>query len=161
MRGVLTRMRSNIEYVTSFYAPEINRETDLGIDLTSREYNVVKPGKVAIIDTGTSFKFPTLGNIRRLVITLLFGIDIVGVGGLLWPKSRDDFVVLAGVIDTDYRGTIKVKIFNSTDHEIEISPGDQIAQMVPILNLNFPLVKVKAIRKDTSRGTSGGINELR
>jgi dUTP pyrophosphatase len=37
----------------------------------------------------------------------------------------------AGVIDSDYRGEVKVLLFNmSIDHTFEVSEGDRIAQLI-------------------------------
>lgn len=37
---------------------------------------------------------------------------------------------LAGVIDEDYRGVIKVVLFNLSDTNFEIKKGDRIAQLI-------------------------------
>ncbi|KAI8319536.1 dUTP diphosphatase [Martensiomyces pterosporus] len=36
----------------------------------------------------------------------------------------------AGVVDADYRGTIKVALFNHGEDEFKIRPGDRIAQLI-------------------------------
>lgn len=144
------------------YDPQRKRETDLGIDLPAKlsaNATHIQPGEIAIVDTGLQFKFPVLSKVLRFAIKALFGIDIVGVGGLIWPRSRSDYAVLAGVVDTGYRGTIKVKIYNSSKLPVHISPGELVAQMVPILTLNIPLVEVDSVSTETSRGASGGINQ--
>lgn len=41
-----------------------------------------------------------------------------------------DIVAYPGTIDEDYRGEIKVKLFNMSDNNFLIHPGDRIAQMV-------------------------------
>lgn len=144
------------------FGPNRNRETDLGIDLPA-EASVrvirVKPGEIEVVNTGLQFRFPVFSWLQRKIINLIFGVDITGVGGLVWPRSRNDYVVLAGVIDTGYRGEVKVKIYNSSKETVYIDPGDLVAQLVPVLTLNIPLVETDLIETDTSRGTSGGINE--
>jgi dUTP pyrophosphatase len=37
----------------------------------------------------------------------------------------------AGVVDSDYRGPVKVLFINTTDDDYSISTGDRIAQMIP------------------------------
>jgi dUTP pyrophosphatase len=36
----------------------------------------------------------------------------------------------AGVIDADYRGQVKVLLFNHSDKDFEVKEGDRIAQLV-------------------------------
>ena len=144
------------------YNPQRKRDTDLGIDLPARQNTnawLIEPGEIKVVDTGLQFKFPVFSWIQRKLVKLIFGIDITGVGGLVWPRSRNDYAVLAGVIDTGYRGKVKVKIYNSSKEAVLIYPGDLIAQMVPILTLNIPLFETDHIETSTSRGTSGGINQ--
>ena len=58
-----------------------------------------------------------------------------------------------GVIDSDYRGEIKVALINNGPHLVEIKPGDRIAQLVPSPGEPEP-VKVKALAS-TKRGAGG------
>lgn len=37
---------------------------------------------------------------------------------------------LAGVVDEDYRGVIKVVLFNLSDKDFEVKKGDRIAQLI-------------------------------
>jgi dUTP pyrophosphatase len=57
-----------------------------------------------------------------------------------------------GVIDSDYRGNLKVLLKNISDDPYKISTGDRIAQLViqPVV-----LVTFKDIWNDTQRGTGG------
>lgn len=47
--------------------------------------------------------------------------------GLAWKHSID---VGAGVIDADYRGPVGVILFNHSDTDFEVKPGDRIAQLI-------------------------------
>ena len=58
-----------------------------------------------------------------------------------------------GVIDSDYRGEIKVALINNGPHLVEIKPGDRIAQLVPSVGEPEP-VKVKQLAS-TKRGVGG------
>lgn len=44
--------------------------------------------------------------------------------------NYSEFFFLAGVIDEDYRGIIKVVLFNLSDSDFEIKKGDRIAQLI-------------------------------
>lgn len=152
-------MEKKIKYSTKFFGPKKGRSTDLGIDIPSHGVRTILPGEVKVIDTGVACEFPLFTKLQRFFWRLVFGIDVTGVGTLVWPRGRSDHAVLAGVIDAEYRGEIKVKVFNPLDRPIAFNAGDLIAQMVPVLVLNIPLVEVQAVSTDTDRGVSGGINK--
>lgn len=62
-----------------------------------------------------------------------------------------------GVIDSDYRGEVKVKL--TRDHrrgwgELIIRPGDRVAQAMLVAVPNLKLLEVDAL-DDTTRGTGG------
>ena len=135
------------------------RELDFGIDLPAKYGARIPPGGTDIIDTGYSFNFPVFGKLRRIFLKLLYGVDVTGVGALLWPKGSNDHAVLAGVIDAGYRGSIKVKIYNNTNEKLYIAPGDKVAQMVLAPVFHVETGHASAFDTNTSRGVSGGINK--
>jgi dUTP pyrophosphatase len=57
-----------------------------------------------------------------------------GYVGLVWPRSglavRHGIDTLAGVIDSDYRGEVKVVLANHGTEAFRIAPGDRIAQLL-------------------------------
>ena len=88
-----------------------------GYDLTSTETVTIYPGTRGVVSTGISIKLPE------------------GVYGRIAPRSglavKNGIQVGAGVIDSDYRGEIKVLLFNhSGDHAFNVEPGDRIAQLI-------------------------------
>lgn len=70
--------------------------------------------------------------------------------------SKDGIFVLnsPGTIDCDYRGEIEVLLFNSSNYNFHVKPGDRIAQLVP---MQLPTVLVNVVDKleDTQRGDAG------
>lgn len=60
----------------------------------------------------------------------------------------------AGVIDADYRGEVKVILFNLGDSDFEIKEGDRIAQLI-LERIYTPEVKVVAVLDATVRGAGG------
>jgi dUTP pyrophosphatase len=54
--------------------------------------------------------------------------------GLVWPRSglavRHGLDTLAGVIDSDYRGEVRVVLVNHGAEPFGVSPGDRIAQLL-------------------------------
>ena len=63
-------------------------------------------------------------------------------------------IAIGGIIDTDYRGEIKVPLINHSSVPFEISSGDRIAQMMftPVLRAEFEEADELG---NTERGMSG------
>lgn len=66
--------------------------------------------------------------------------------GLIWPRSKlavnEGITVLAGVVDNDYTGEIKVVLLNTSHHDVNIKAGDAIAQLIVQPYLASRLVEV-------------------
>lgn len=96
--------------------PSRAHPSDAGLDLCADEQIVIPPGERALIRTG-----------------IAVSIDPMKVG-LIWPRSgmavRDGITVGAGVIDSGYRGEVKVLLFNHGAAPVFIEPGDRIAQLL-------------------------------
>lgn len=71
--------------------------------------------------------------------------------GLAW---RHGVHVGAGVIDADYRGELKVLLFNLGEITFDVRKGDRIAQLVLERIATPPVVKVESL-EDTQRGDGG------
>jgi dUTP pyrophosphatase len=118
------------------------RATELaaGYDISaSEDAKIPSHGRFAV-STGISIGLPggTYGRIApRSGLAYKFGID-----------------VLAGVIDADYRGEVKVILYNFGEHPFVIQKGDRIAQLIIEKN-ETPDVMIVADIGDTVRGDSG------
>ena len=90
--------------------------TDAGFDLFADENAWVFAKQRQTIKTGISFDMPD------------------NMAGLIWPRSglsvKKGIDVLAGVVDSGYRGEIMVCLYNTSDEDVEISRGDRIAQII-------------------------------
>nr|CAD2175557.1 unnamed protein product [Meloidogyne enterolobii] len=110
-----------------------------------------------------------LGQIYIVLRNVLFrlkylvptGIQIAlpeGCYGRIAPRSglaSKNFIdVGAGVIDPDYRGELKVLLFNFSDADFKISVGDRIAQLVCTPFVKPALVEVTNL-DETDRGDNG------
>ena len=71
--------------------------------------------------------------------------------GLAWKKSIDTG---AGVIDEDYRGIVRVILFNHSDTDFEIKRGDRIAQLILERILTPEVVETEEL-SETVRGAGG------
>ena len=102
----------------------------------------IKPGKTAIIPTGIAIAIPKN-----------YEIQIRPRSGLA-AKKNISVLNTPGTIDSDYRGEIKVILFNHGKEEFIIKNNDRIAQMVlaPVHKIDFEEVENLP---DTVRGEGG------
>ncbi|ODQ55302.1 dUTP diphosphatase [Saitoella complicata NRRL Y-17804] len=81
-----------------------------------------------------------------------------GTYGRIAPRSglaAKNFIdVGAGVIDADYRGEVKVLLFNFGDVDFEIKEGDRVAQLVLERIWTPEVVEVESL-EETMRGAGG------
>jgi dUTP pyrophosphatase len=111
-----------------------------GYDLYATDGYVVLPGHRVVVSTGVAVQLPpgTYGRIApRSGLAVKHGLD-----------------TLAGVIDPDYTGELKVVLVN-TDMRVPfvIKPGYRIAQL--ILEQYVSADVVEGVLPDTTRGADG------
>ena len=96
--------------------PSRGTKESAGLDLRCVKGFRLKPGERTLVPTGFAMALPpaTVGIIHpRSGLAVRYGID-----------------VLAGVVDSDYRGEVKVVLINLGDKTFSAKRGDRIAQMV-------------------------------
>lgn len=116
-------------------------ETDAGMDIRASEQHAIPPLCREAIGTGIFLEIPYgyYGRIApRSGLALKHGID-----------------VLAGVVDSGYRGEIKVILYN-TDKEqtFRVEAGDKVAQIIIEKHYNFDFVETESIG-ESERGEKG------
>ena len=121
--------------------PARGTEGSAGYDLYSTDGYVVLPGHRVVVSTGIAVQLPagTYGRIApRSGLAVKHGLD-----------------TLAGVIDPDYTGELKVVLVN-TDMRIPfvIKPGYRIAQLILENYTHADVVEV-ASPEETDRGADG------
>ena len=113
-----------------------------GYDLTSTESHDILPGHRAVVGTGLAIEVPP------------------GTYGRIAPRSglavKSGIQVGAGVVDSDYRGEVKILVFNQdTSNIYHIKPGYRIAQLV-LEKIDCPDVEeIKDELDSTERGHGG------
>lgn len=119
--------------------PKRAHASDAGADLFSYEDHEIYPEEQKLVDTGIAIKIP------EGYAGFIFNRSSQGKKGITIPHS-------VGVIDSDYRGNLKVLLKNIGEDPYKILAGDRIAQLVimPVL-----LPEFKDIWNDTQRGTGG------
>ena len=73
--------------------------------------------------------------------------------GLAWRKGLA-VINAPGTIDSDYRGEIKVLLVNLSSDEVEIPPGERVAQLVIAPVVQVELCPVASLG-ETQRGDGG------
>lgn len=121
--------------------PQRESEGAAGYDLRAAVGTYcLMPGERGLIETGFAWEIP-----HSMV-------------GLIRPRSglacREGLHVMAGVVDSDYRGEVKVLLVNLGDKPIEIKTGDRIAQMVVVSHYGGELIEVDELH-NASRGDGG------
>jgi len=111
-----------------------------GLDLYSTDNIVIEPGARAIIGTGIKAEIPN-GNYLR----------IAPRSGLAAKSGID---VMAGVVDSDYRGEIKVILVNHGQSYFNVGVGDRIAQAILEKYTPADVVEVNEI-SETERAHGG------
>ena len=83
----------------------------------------------------------TIAPLSRALVPTGVAIEIAESGFAAFVFARSGLASRngVGVIDSDYRGEIKVAITNSSDTAYTISPGERIAQLVfmPVAQAEF------------------------
>jgi dUTP pyrophosphatase len=110
-----------------------------GYDLRSTIPTLLYPGDQQLIPTGFSWEIPEgwVGIIKDR-------------SGLATKHTR----TAAGVVDSDYRGEVKVLLRNASPDKMEIQEGDRIAQLLVVPCLHEPLEEVGELAP-SSRGENG------
>ena len=118
---------------------------DAGFDLYSIIDTVIPPKQRKTVRTGIAIQMPD------------------HLAGLIWPRSglsvKQGIDVLAGVVDSGYRGEIMVCLYNTSDDVVCINTGDRIAQIifqgVPRVTMEVHDTLGSSQRGDNGFGSSG------
>ena len=123
--------------------PERAYPGDAGLDLAACERVELGPGERATVPTGLAVAIPE------------------GYAGFVQPRSglaaRQGISVVnsPGLIDSGYRGEIRVVLLNTdAEHTFVAEPGDRIAQLVVLPIPELELVEVDDL-PETERGVRG------
>jgi dUTP pyrophosphatase len=135
---------------TEFDIPDYATNGSAGMDLRAcvDQATKIAPGQTVLVPTGMS----------------IYVAD-PSLAAVLLPRSglghKHGIVLgnLTGLIDSDYQGPLMVSLWNRSDTEFTIEPGDRIAQMVivPIVQAKFEIVEefVVSDRADGGFGHTG------
>jgi dUTP pyrophosphatase len=120
--------------------PEYASVGAAGADLRAAESVALAPGERAAVATGLRLEIPP------------------GHVGLVWARSglavRHGIDTLAGVVDSDYRGEVRVVLVNHGRETFRIEAGDRIAQLL-IQKVERAAFVAAASLAESERGAGG------
>lgn len=103
----------------------------------------IPAGGRAVIPTGIAIALPS-----PAYVALIFARSGLGIKrGIALSNG-------VGVIDSDYRGELRVGLQNSGSEEYTVQPGDRIAQLAVVPVLQVELEQAEAL-DETERGAGG------
>ena len=122
--------------------PEQAYDGDAGFDLAACDPVVLEPGQRAVVPTGLAVEIPE------------------GYAGFVQPRSglaaRHGIGIVnsPGLIDSGYRGEIRVVLLNTAREPFSVEPGMRIAQLVIMPVASVRLIEVDELEV-SSRGARG------
>lgn len=115
-------------------------ENDAGLDLASVEERLLRPGERALVGTGLAVEIPP------------------GYAGFVQPRSglaaRHGLTLVnaPGLIDSGYRGEIRVVLLNTDESTpFHVAVGMRIAQLVVV-----PVAAVRIVEREELAGSERG-----
>ena len=138
------------EFTFGYVAPyEIKKETDgaAGFDLQYYSENdeelTIQPHDTVKIPLGIHVEIPS-GYYGQISLRSSVGNTLILTNA-------------PGIIDSDYRGEIKLNVYNHTDHEIVIISGERLCQLIIRQEIHISPKRVNDVSElsETKRGQSG------
>ena len=124
--------------------PAYGSDEAAGADLYAclEETVTIQPGEIFWVPTGIALEVP------KGCAGLVYARSSMGAKRGLAPANK------VGVVDSDYRGEIRVVLLNHSKEPQILEPGERVAQFVitPVLQPRYIAVEELT---DTSRGTGG------
>lgn len=102
----------------------------------------IEPGETFWVPTGIALEVP------KGCAGLVFARSSMGAKRGLAPANK------VGVIDSDYRGEIRVVLLNHSKLQQTVAPGERVAQFVIVPVISPAFCEVEDLT-DTDRGTGG------
>ena len=121
--------------------PKYMRSGDAALDLYSIETKIIPPNQRVLIATGIAMAIPK------------------GYAGLIWDKSgmaaNHGIKSMGGVIDSNYRGEIKIILHNLSEVPFTVEKNTRIAQMLIQPVEEREVIEVAEFEEETPRGKEG------
>lgn len=122
------------------YPPVRAHKTDAGLDIRSKDEQIIPAKESAIFHTGVHVRLPR------------------GTAGVLISKSglnvKHD-ITSTGLIDETYSGEIVIKLYNHGGYDYKVNAGDKISQLVILPVMTPEIDIVGELWAETERGSDG------
>ncbi|MGD8778223.1 MAG: dUTP diphosphatase [Ignavibacteria bacterium] len=144
MEKIDLKIKRISEEFTDIPLPAYQTEGSSGMDVRAavNEKIILEKGKVKLIPT-------------NLVVEIPFSYEIeVRPRSGLAAKHGIGVMNSPGTIDSDYRGEVKIILFNFGEKDFEINRGDRIAQLILSKVYKANLTEVNEL-SDSNRGEGG------
>ena len=135
-------MKVRVKRLADVLLPCRQTQGSAGFDLCAAENVTIAAHGFGSVGTGLAVELPerTEAQLRpRSGLASKHGIGILNT---------------PGTIDSDYRGEIRVVLFNASDRDYQVHRGDRIAQIVFSVLTDVELVETDSL-SETCRGTGG------
>lgn len=135
MKKVFETIRNNLNISLPFK----KRETDAGWDIFSSETCIIWPFSTKVLKSNHK---------------ILIGEDYFG---FIQARSsiRSKGLIIEGIIDAGYTGTIGIMVTNTRPYPRIIKKGERPAQIMILPKLNIEMIEVDEFSKKTDRGNNG------
>lgn len=132
-------------------SPERKTDEAAGFDLAVAKDYVFEAGDTSVIkcETGIAVELDVSDETasKKQYALMLYARSSLCNRGLILANG-------VGVIDSDYRGEIRVPLINVSGKRVELKAGERVAQLV-VQRVYTPEIKEVDILNDTARGAGG------
>ena len=122
--------------------PEYKTYGAAAFDLCANETVEIMPNETKLIGTGLKMQIP-----KGMYLQISLRSGLAAKGKLIQPNAP-------GIIDSDYRGEVKLILRNVNSLVQKVKKGDRIAQAILLPTYRATFYKVNKL-EETKRGTGG------
>jgi dUTP pyrophosphatase len=136
------------------YLPQVDNQliraypSSAGADLCANEDFIIRAGGDIVVTTGIAYELPTEPDEYGFT----YHIQI-------WPRSglsvKNKVENGAGLADAEYRGEVRVHLYNNGHVPFQIKKGDRIAQVVVVPCIASPWEQIQEFTEESDRGENG------
>ena len=136
----MEKLKLKIQRMDDAKLPTYAHPGDAGMDLYALEESILKAGERAVIRTGIKMAIPE------------------GFVGLVRDRSglavKNGITVMAGVVDSGYRGEVGVVLRNTSKEDLQVTKHMRIAQMLIMPVEHAEIIDSESLEQ-TTRGHGG------
>lgn len=134
-------MDKEIKVMSNYSAPRYETSGAACFDIAIAEAYTLNPGELHNFSTGLHVETP------KGYCMLVFARSSLGQKKCIIPNS-------VGVIDSDYRGEVFIPIMNLSEHALDFTKGQRVAQGMIVKAEQFRIRLVSEL-SETGRGDGG------